>query len=96
MAEGVNYRLTLGGRKKADYRPAGDRIMILEDTNGDGKADKIKVFVQDQSLRTPLGISVLGDKVIVSQSPDIVVYTKDEQDNIIKKEVLLTGFGNRS
>jgi putative membrane-bound dehydrogenase-like protein len=92
VAEGVNYRLTLGGRKKADYRPAGDRITILEDTDGDGRADKVKVFVQDQSLRTPLGISVLGDKVIVSQSPDIIVYTKDEQDNIVKKEVLLTGF----
>jgi putative membrane-bound dehydrogenase-like protein len=92
VAEGVNYRLTLGGRKRNDYRPAGDRITILEDTDGDGKADKLKVFVQDQSLRTPLGISVLGDKVIVSQSPDVIVYTKDEQDNIVKKEVLLTGF----
>jgi len=92
VVEGVNYRLTLGGHKKADYRPAGDRITILEDSDGDGRADKIKVFAQDQSLRTPLGISVLGDKVIVSQSPDIIVYTKDEQDNVVKKEVLLTGF----
>jgi putative membrane-bound dehydrogenase-like protein len=92
VAEGVNYRLTLGGRKKSDYRPAGDRITILEDTDGDGKADKFKIFVQDQSLRAPLGIAVLGDKVIVSQSPDVIVYTKDEQDNVVKKEVLLTGF----
>jgi len=92
VAEGVNYRLTLGGRKKADYRQAGDRITILEDSDGDGKADKMKVFVQDQSLRTPLGISVLGDKVIVSQSPDVIVYTKDEEDKVVKKEILLTGF----
>jgi putative membrane-bound dehydrogenase-like protein len=92
VAEGMNYRLTLGGRKRTDYRPAGDRITILEDTDGDGKADKLKVFVQDQSLRTPLGISVLGDKVIVSQSPDVIIYTKDDQDNVIKKEILLTGF----
>jgi hypothetical protein len=26
-----------------DYRPNGDRILILEDTDGDGKADKVKV-----------------------------------------------------
>src|SRR5947208_14168420 len=92
VAEGVNYRLTLGGRRRNDYRPAGDRITILEDTDGDGKADKVKVFLQDQSLRSPLGIAVLGDKVIVSQSPNVIVYTKDEQDHVVKKEVLLTGW----
>src|SRR5438132_2394815 len=92
VAEGINYRLTLGGRKRKDYRCAGDRITILEDTDGDGKADRVKVFAQDQGLRSPLGISVLGNKVIVSQSPDVIVYTKDEQDNILKKEILLTGW----
>src|SRR5437588_3228313 len=90
VLEGVNYRRQLKGEK--DYRSAGDRIMILEDTDHDGKADKAKVFAQDPSLRSPLGIAVLGDKVIVSQSPDIIVYTKDDHDRIVKKEVLLTGW----
>ena len=93
VLEGVNYRRTLpGGSFGKDDRPAGDRIVILEDTDGDGKSDKTKVFAQDLSLRTPLGIAVLGDRVIVSQSPDLIVFTKDAQDNIVKKEVLLTGW----
>src|SRR6266446_1398862 len=90
VLEAVNYRRQLKGEK--DYRNAGDRIMILEDTDHDGKATRSKVFAQDPSLRSPLGIAVLGDKVIVSQSPNMTVYTKDEDDHIIKKEVLLTGW----
>jgi putative membrane-bound dehydrogenase-like protein len=92
VLEGVNYRMTLPGRSGKDYRPGGDRITILEDSDGDGRADKTKVFVQDLSLRSPLGIAVLGDKVYVSQSPDLIVFTKDDQDNILKKEILLTGW----
>ncbi|PYT27987.1 MAG: hypothetical protein DMG57_16430 [Acidobacteria bacterium] len=90
VLEGVNYRRKLKHLK--DYRPQGDRILILEDTDGDGKADKLTVFDQSPALRSPLGIAVLGNKVIISQSPDVIVYTKDEQDHIVKKEVLLTGW----
>src|SRR5437762_630139 len=90
VLEAVNYRRQLKGEK--DYRNAGDRILILEDTDHDGKADKVKVFAQDISLRSPLGIAVLGEKVIVSQSPNLIVYTKDEDDRIVKKETLLTGW----
>ncbi|HTM52107.1 MAG TPA: PVC-type heme-binding CxxCH protein [Bryobacteraceae bacterium] len=89
VLEGVNYRRQLRGEK--DYR-SGDRIVILEDTNHDGKADKAKTFVQEAGLRSPLGIAVLGNKVVVSQSPGITVYTKDEDDRIVKKETLLTGW----
>jgi len=89
--EAVNYRRQL--RKEPDYRKTGDRIVILEDTDGDGRADSRKIFHQDPSLRSPLGIAVLGDKVVVSQSPDLFVYTKDAQDKVVKREVLLTGWG---
>ena len=50
------------------------------------------MFDQSPELRSPLGIDVLGDKVIVSQSPNIIVYTKDAGDHIVSKHVLLTGF----
>ncbi len=89
--ESVNYRSDLKGRPKNDER--GDRIVILEDTNGDGRADSRKVFDQHPDMLAPLGISVLGDRVIVSQSPDLIVYTKDENDRIVSKETLLTGWG---
>ena len=46
VAEGVNYRRH-GGRK-----PEGDRIVVLEDTNLDGKADKAHTFVQEKFLKS--------------------------------------------
>jgi putative membrane-bound dehydrogenase-like protein len=90
VLEGVNYRRA--SRKLPDLRPEGDRIVILEDTDQDGRADRTKVFDQNPQIRVPLGIAVLGDKVYVSQSPDLIVYTKDADDKIVKREVLLTGF----
>lgn len=91
VTEAVNYRRTLRG--EPDYREQGDRITILEDSDRDGRADRVKVFLQDPSLRSPLGIAVLGNRVFVSQSPHILVYTKDEQDRILRREVFLTGWG---
>ena len=90
VLEAVNYRRRL--RNEPDIRPAGDRILILDDTDRDGRADKVTVFDQSPELRSPLGIDVLGDRVIVSQSPNIIVYTKDAGDRIVSKDVLLTGF----
>ncbi len=92
VLEAVNYRVGWGGVDRPDFRPTGDRITILEDTDGDGAADRTKVFDQNRGLRSPLGIAVLGNNVIISQSPNLIVYTKDEQDNILNKEVLLTGW----
>ena len=44
VLEGVNYRRA--SRNQPDLRAEGDRIVILEDTNGDGTADKSTVFDQ--------------------------------------------------
>ncbi|HYV39694.1 MAG TPA: PVC-type heme-binding CxxCH protein, partial [Gemmataceae bacterium] len=82
VVESVNYRSTLG--KKTAKQPAGDRILILEDTKGTGKADKVTVFYQAPSILAPLGIAVLPDPdgpgctVYVGQSPDILVF-RDSQ-----------------
>src|SRR6185295_17865368 len=43
VVESMNYR----GSK---MRPEGDRILIMEDTDGDGKADSYKTFYQDKSI----------------------------------------------
>ncbi|WP_428661298.1 PVC-type heme-binding CxxCH protein [Runella sp.] len=94
ITEAVNYR---NFNNKPDQKLSfteGDRVMILEDTDGDGKADKSKIFVQDKDLVAPLGIGVIGNKVIVSCAPNIIVYTDENGDDIPdKKEILLTGFG---
>ncbi len=90
VAEGVNYR-GKGGRRKE-----GDRIVVLEDSDHDGKADKSSVFVQEPALASPLGVAVIDGKVVVSQPPDLLVYSDAEGDlKPEKREVLLTGFNGR-
>ena len=95
ITEGVNYREKLGIR-----RDSGDRIMVLIDSDGDGKADESKVFLQDPYLESPLGIAVFDNRIVISQPPDIIIYTDINRDlrfddSIDKKEVLLTGFNGR-
>ena len=73
----------------------GGRITILEDTDGDGRADNRKVFYQGEDIRIPLGIAVMGNKVFVSHSPYLFVFTdEDGDDQPEKKEKLFTGLGN--
>lgn len=94
VTEAVNYRNYNNDSTRALHHSKGDRIMILEDSDQDGKADFSKVFVQDKDLVSPLGIAVIGDKVIVSCSPNLIVYTDaDGDDKPEKKEIILTGFG---
>lgn len=92
VTEGVNYRSSF---KPWGYlKPDGDRIVILEDTDGDGQADLEKVFYQGTDINAALGICVLGNKVIVSCSPNILVLTDTDGDDVAdKKEVLFTGIG---
>lgn len=95
VTEGVNYR------GKAKRRKEGDRVIVLEDTDHDGKADKSTVFVQEQFLVSPLGIAVFDNKIVVSQPPDMIVYTDVDRNlkfdpKIDKREVLLTGFQGRN
>src|SRR5215204_2136377 len=83
----MNYR---GNNGK---RPAGDRILILEDTDGDGVADSVKTFYQGRDIDSAMGICVLGNKIIVSASPNVFVFHFDDNDNVTKKEVLFTKTG---
>jgi putative membrane-bound dehydrogenase-like protein len=92
VVEGVNYRSTF--QKWGILEPAGDRIVILEDTNRDGVADKETVFYQDPSINAALGICVLGNKVIVSDSPNVFVLTDTDGDGMAdKRELMFTGIG---
>lgn len=92
VTEAVNYRDF--NNKPERHHPQGDRVMILEDTDGDGKADNSKVFVQDKDLVAPLGIAVIGNKVIVSCAPNLIIYTDTNgDDKPDSKEIFLKGFG---
>ncbi|MGL4631441.1 MAG: PVC-type heme-binding CxxCH protein, partial [Leadbetterella sp.] len=96
VAEGVNYRKFKNDSTQFYHHSQGDRIVILEDVNQDGKADSSKVFAQDNDLVAPLGIAVLGNKVVVSCAPHLIVYTDTNgDDKADQKEILLTGFGSK-
>lgn len=90
VCEAYNYRNQLN--PKNPVREEGDRIMILEDTDGDGVADNSKVFYQGTDVNAALGICVLGDKIYVSRSPNVFVFTDANGDDVPdSKEVLFTG-----
>ncbi|MFM7103863.1 MAG: PVC-type heme-binding CxxCH protein, partial [Verrucomicrobiota bacterium] len=72
VTEGANYRSSF--QKWGKLRPGGDRLQVLEDTNGDGEADRATTFYQGEEINAALGVCVLGDRVIVSRSPDILVF----------------------
>jgi putative membrane-bound dehydrogenase-like protein len=84
VCEAVNYRRILF--KRPMLRPEGDRIVILRDKDGDGKADESTVFYQGKDLIAPIGIAVAKDavgpgyKVFVCQSPDILLFEDKDGD----------------
>lgn len=93
VAEAVNYR-RWGGRNPGRAHPEGDRIVVLEDRDNDGRADHSTVFAQDQDLVAPLGICVLGADVYVSCSPKLFIYRDTDGDlKADAREVFLDGFG---
>ena len=94
VTEAANYRTFNNDSTRFKHHSKGDRVVILEDTDGDGKCDSSRVFVEDKDLVAPLGIAVIGNRVIVSCSPHLIVYTDENgDDRPDKKEILLTGFG---
>ncbi|QDV48335.1 PVC-type heme-binding CxxCH protein [Gimesia fumaroli] len=86
ICEVVNYRANLRG---IPTRKEGDRILILEDTDADGKADKITVFYQGNEINGSQGICVLGNKVIVAASPNVFLFTDENNDGKADKKELL-------
>ena len=96
VTEAVNYR-NFRNDGLGLTNEEGDRIVVLQDTDGDGKADSSHTFVRDIDLVAPLGIAVLGNQVIVSCAPNLLIYTDVDGDtyfdkDIDKKEIFLTGF----
>jgi uncharacterized protein len=71
-----------------------DRIKILEDTNGDGKADKFTIFADKLNIPTSFIFSNGG--VIVSMSPSFV-FLKDTNgdDKADVRQNILSGWGKR-
>lgn len=72
--------------------PGRDRVKVLEDSDGDGKADKFTVFAD--GLNIPSGIAVGHGGVWVANSPDILFLKDTDGDGKADtREVVVTGFG---
>ncbi len=76
--------------KPGDSKP-NDKILILEDTNNDGKADKQTIFVD--GLHVPVGFEITHEGVYISQGTNLKLYTDtDGDDHADKVEIILSGY----
>ncbi len=83
------YEYPLGAPAGAKPR---DRIKILEDTDNDGRADKVTVFAGGLNLAT--GLLLGNDGVYVGQAPHLLFLQDTNHDDVADtRTVLLTGFG---
>lgn len=88
VCEVMNYRGHAGSR------PEGDRILILEDTDGDGVMDLVKTFYQGTDIDSAMGLCVLGNEVIVSAAPYILRLIDEDGDDVAdRKEIMFSQTG---
>jgi putative heme-binding domain-containing protein len=59
--------------------PMNDKLLILEDTDGDGKADRSTIFADD--LHNPTGFEFWGDGVLVAMAPYLLYLKDTDGDN---------------
>ena len=83
LTESVEYP-----RKPAG--PGRDRVKILEDTDGDGRAEKVTLFAE--GLNIPTGVAVGHGGVWVLNAPDLL-FMREKDGKEISREVVVTGFG---
>lgn len=71
-----------------------DRITILEDKNGDGRADTFTHF--DDNLNIPIGIMPVADGAIAYSIPNLYHLKDNNNDGKAdSREILLGGFGHK-
>ncbi len=76
--------------KPGDSKP-DDKLLILEDTDSDGKADKQTVFAG--GLHLPLGFEFAPEGVYATQGTNMVLLKDtDGDDKADSKEIILSGF----
>jgi putative membrane-bound dehydrogenase-like protein len=74
-----------------DSIPGHDRILILEDQNGDGRADHVTVFADGLNLATSLAFAAGG--VVVGQAPHMLFFRDTNgDDRADERTILFTGF----
>lgn len=79
-------------KQQFSKRAPADEIVILEDDNRDGRADRVKSFYKGIDLATSLVLHENG--IIVAAAPEIFILRDMDGDDVAdRKEVLFKGFG---
>ena len=60
--------------------PMDDRLVILEDTDGDGRADSSQIFAR--GLHNPTGFEFWNGGVFLAQQPDLTFLRDDNDDDV--------------
>jgi len=90
VAEVVNYRRF--ANKEREDRVKGDRILVLQDTDGNGSIDSSHTYYQGRDIDSAHGICVLGNRVIVSALDSVISFYDDNGDlRPDRREVMFTG-----
>lgn len=88
VIETVDYPNTV----RDDKGSGDDRIKILEDTDGDGKADKFTLFAD--KLNIPTSFTFVNGGILVSQAPHFLFLKDiDGDDKADIREIIIDGWG---
>lgn len=104
ISKPINMEFDAAGRlwvsQSSEYPMAGDegnthdRITILEDTNGDNKADKFTHFADD--LNIPIGLLPVKDGAIAYSIPNVYHFIDNNGDGKYdEKKVMFGPFGHQ-
>lgn len=96
VCEVINYRRF--ANKELPERKEGDRILVVEDADGNGQADSYTTFYQGRDIDSAHGICVLGTpsgkgtRVLVSALDSVFFLIDDNGDlKADRKDLLFTG-----
>src|ERR1051325_100222 len=99
VAERVEYMKRREGKRIADYTKETDRVRLIWDSDGDGKADKSTVFADGfNGIAEGIGAGLLAHhgNVYYANIPNLWVFRDDNKDGVTDfKRSLLSGFGVR-
>ncbi|MFN0006686.1 MAG: PVC-type heme-binding CxxCH protein [Planctomycetota bacterium] len=74
-------------------QPAHDKLLVLEDVDGDGRADKCQAFASD--LQNPTGFEFWDGGVIVANAPDLLFLRDTDGDGVAdERERILHGLSS--
>jgi quinoprotein glucose dehydrogenase len=99
VEERVSYMKHYEGKRAVDYTKESDRVRLVWDNDGDGKADRATVFADGfNGIAEGLGAGLLARRgnVYYTDIPNLWLFRDDNKDSMAdSKKSLLYGFGVR-